>query len=150
MTRVICIEGLGSSFIQSLLIPKLPEQGLVFHLKSWGHDLGGIKAVLGKTVIIGHSLGGAVAVKLANRIGCDHLITLDPRIPGLQSLSPFNAFGSLKVTGAKVAMNMNHANYFGWFPGLTVQGATNVVVGGSHVGLPGNQRVVDYVKAVIE
>lgn len=152
MIRIIALEGLGSHYIENLLLPRLDLNNVKVEIYRHDVDLATIAANAPgvKLVILGHSLGGVTAVRLAELIGADVVVTMDPRHNNIFLSFIWWALGSLQVTRAKVAINFCHAFTWGlWLPGLKVDGAENRLLRTSHTALPGHQSVVDYVGSVV-
>lgn len=152
MKRVIMIEGLFSNQLKNYLWPMLDLEGGPSFVTSWMSTSRITSDPRYKDIIIGHSLGGAAAIQLANRIGCESIITLDPRKAGLWSLNPCRAYGTLALdpSKAKQAFNFNHADYEGWFPGLVPQKMHHAVLSDeTHMSLPYAPRVISHARMLL-
>lgn len=148
--KVLVIEGMGSfpCVRNGLIAPLQAQYKLDVEYLPWA-SAWKYSVKPGYSLVIGHSLGGHTALKIAAHDPRPVFLTLDPRRQDALSwtdwLIPWRgAFP--RVKGARIV------NFYQKLPlaGYAVEGAENRRVFSTHGGLPGNRHVREWVRGFIE
>lgn len=135
-SRIVFYEGLGPMrYLERLLIEPMKKR---YRFEAYGYkwtEKGPPKVFDGAIIVIGHSFGGATALKFAKEYKgeIEAVITLDPRAFPL----------GFPLGGFKAPLGVSTWNFYQTFPlrGYLVEGANNTRVAMWHPSVPGRAEV---------